>query len=147
MIGKRIEWSSLVDGRSTQTRGTVMAAAEPHSNGCEWFLLVALDSGKLVTVSAIRESAKIIEDAPPKAGSLRDELINIINLPGVTSVDISLTGSPHGMATVTAYEPPSTEKFAQRKFHCAYFDREKATEEEIASALRSLANQEWPKAT
>ena len=147
MIGKRIEWTH--HGSRHQMTGTVTDcswSAYPDGDG-DWELLVILDSGYLAEVSAIRESVKVVEDAPQKAGSLRDELINIINLPGVTSVDISLTGSSRGMATIIAYELPSIEKFAPRKFHCAYFDREKATEEEIASALRSLADQEWTKAT
>ena len=118
MIGKRIEWSSFTNGRSTQMRGTVMAAGDTHGNGCEWDVLVALDSGKLVTVAAIRESAKIIEDAPQRAGSLRDELINILTRPGVASVDISLAGRLLGIEV------------------------EKATWSEVYCAMMELGNQD-----
>ena len=118
MIGKRIEWARFGSKHMMMT-GTVMDCNwSPQDGGGEWELLVALDSGEFASVSAIGESAKIIEDAPQKVGSLRDELINILTRPGVASVDISLAGRLLGIEV------------------------EKATWSEVYCAMMELGNQD-----
>ena len=145
MIGKRIKWTHFRSKRPMT--GTVMDCSwSPHPDGGgDWELLVALNSGKLALVSAIGESAKIIEDAPQKSGSLRDELMCIVNLPGVASVNIKRLTVPNPLparVAITIHGQWLACDPGQRKSSMIHVDCN-ASESEISSSLRELSEPQW----